>query len=121
MSEAGKGRGQRGGAPEAGPVGSSLGPGTGGSGSRVGWIVSANLLAVLAVVLAVVALVFQFTDEDEDNGQAVVGQPSPTAQPSPAVQPTPSPPAVVEVSVDDDPFTGPEDAAVTIVEFSDYQ
>lgn len=120
MSEAGKGRGQRGGAPEAGPVGSSLGPGTGGSSSRVGWIVSANLLAVLAVVLAVVALVFQFTDEDEDNGQPAVGQPTVTAQPTP-VQPTPTVPAVVEVSVDDDPFTGPEDAAVTIIEFSDYQ
>jgi protein-disulfide isomerase len=83
--------------------------------------VSANLLAVLAVVLAVVALVFQFTDEDEDNGQAVVGQLTPTVQPTVPVQPTPTVPAVVEVSVDDDPFTGPEDAAVTIIEFSDYQ
>jgi len=82
--------------------------------------VSANLLAVLAVVLAVVALVFQFTDEDEDNGQAVVGQPSPTAQPSPVVQPTPTQPAVVEASADDDPFIGPEDAAVTIIEFSEF-
>ena len=120
MSEAEKGRGRKGGPPEAGPAGSSPGPGTGGSSSRVGWIVSANLLAVLAVVLAVVALVFQFTDEDEDNGQAVVGQPSPTAQPSPVVQPTPTQPAVVEASADDDPFIGPEDAAVTIIEFSEF-
>ena len=43
-----------------------------------------------------------------------------TAQPSPVVQPTPTP-VVVEVSADDDPFIGPEDAAVTIIEFSDYQ
>jgi protein-disulfide isomerase len=121
MSEAGKGRGRKGGRPEEGPAGSSLGPGTGGSSSRVGWIVSANIVAVLAVVLAVVALVLQFTDEDEDNGQAVVGQPSPTVQPTVPVQPTPTPPTVVEVSVDDDPFIGPEDAAVTIVEFSDYR
>ncbi len=121
MSEAGKGRGRKGGPPEAGPVGSSLGPGTGGSSSRIGWIVSANLLAVLAVVLAVVALVFQFTDEDEDNGQAAVGQLTPTVQPTVPVQPTPTQPAVVEASADDDPFTGPEDAAVTIIEFSDYQ
>ena len=73
MSEGRKGRGRKGGPPEAGPGGSSPGPGRGGSASPIGWIVSANLLAVLAVVLAVVALVFQFTDEDEDNGQAVVG------------------------------------------------
>jgi protein-disulfide isomerase len=82
--------------------------------------VSANIVALVAVVLAVVALVFQFTDEDEDNGQPAVGQPTVTAQPTP-VQPTPTQPAVVEASADDDPFTGPEDAAVTIIEFSDYQ
>jgi len=72
-------------------------------------------VALLAVVLAVVALVLQFTEEDGDGGAPAVAQVSPT------VQPTPTQPAVVEVSVDDDPFTGPEDAAVTIVEFSDYQ
>jgi protein-disulfide isomerase len=87
----------------------------------MGWILSANLLAVLAVVLAVVALVLHFTEEDEDGGQAVVGQPSPTVQPTVPVQPTPTQPAVVDVSVDDDPFIGPEDAAVTIVDFDDYQ
>ncbi len=95
--------------------------GRGGSASPVGWIVSANLLALVAVVVAVVALVLQFTEEDGDGGAPAVAQVSPTAQPSPAVQPTPTQPAVVEVSVDDDPFTGPEDAAVTIIEFSDYQ
>ncbi len=36
-----------------------------------------------------------------------------------AASPTPAP--VVAASVDDDPFVGPEDAAVTIIEFSDYQ
>jgi len=77
--------------------------------------VSANIVALVAVVLAVVALVFQFTDEDEDHGQPAVGQPTVTEQP------TPTQPAVVEASADDDPFTGPEDAAVTIIEFSDYQ
>jgi len=84
------------------------------------WIVSANVLALVALVIAVVALVFYITEEDGDGGAPAVAQVSPTAQPSPAVQPTPTP-AVVEASVDDDPFTGPEDAAVTIVEFSDYQ
>jgi hypothetical protein len=33
--------------------------------------------------------------------------------------PTPAP--APEVSADDDPFIGPEDASVTVIEFSDYQ
>jgi protein-disulfide isomerase len=119
MSEARKGRGRKGGRPESGSAGPAPNPGRGGSASPVGWILSANLLAVLAVVLAVVALVLHFTEEDEDGGQAVA-QPSPTVQPTVVVQATPTP-AVVDVSVDDDPFIGPEDAPVTIVDFDDYQ
>ena len=122
MSEAGKGRGRKGGPAEPGPVGSSLGPGGGGSASLIGWIVSANIVALVALVLAVVALFLHpFVDENGEGGAPVVGQLTPTVQPTVPVQPTPTVPAVVEVSVDDDPFTGPEDAAVTIVEFSDYQ
>ena len=120
MSEAGKGRGRKGGLPEAGPAGSFPGPGGGGSASLIGWIVSANIVALVAVVLAVVALVLQFTEEDEEGGQPAVVQPTVTAQPTP-VQPTPTQPAVVEASADDDPFIGPEDAAVTIIDFDDYQ
>jgi len=90
----------------------------------MGWIVSANLLALVAVVVAVAALVttlvFHFTEEDEEGGTPAVAQPTVTAQVTPTL-PTPTPPTVVEVSVDDDPSVGPEDAAVTIVEFSDYQ
>jgi protein-disulfide isomerase len=38
-----------------------------------------------------------------------------------AAQPTQPPARLDNVSVDDDPFLGPEDAPITIVEFSDFQ
>ncbi len=38
-----------------------------------------------------------------------------------APQPTQPPPRIEGVSADDDPFLGPEDAPITIVEFSDFQ
>jgi protein-disulfide isomerase len=72
------------------------------------------------LVLAVVALVLQFTDEDGGGG-AAAAKPTTTAQASPVVQATPTPVVVAGVSVDDDPSIGPEDAAVTIVGFTDYQ
>jgi len=81
----------------------------------MGWIVSANLLALLALGLAVAALVFHFADEDGEDGALAVAQPTVPAQP------TPTPPIVVEgVSVDDDPSWGPEDAPVTIIEFGEF-
>jgi len=71
--------------------------------------VSANIVALVALVLAVVALFFHpFVDENGDGGAPA------------AAQPTPTQPAVVEVSVDDDPSWGPEDAPVTIIEFSEF-
>ena len=120
MSEGSRGRGRKGSRPEGGQAGSSPEPGRGGSASRMAWIVSANLLALVAVVVAVVALVFHFTEEDGDGGAPAVAELSPTAQPSPAVQPTPTPIVVETVSVDDDPSWGPEDAPVTIIEFSEF-
>jgi protein-disulfide isomerase len=119
MSEGSKGSGRKGGRPEAGQGGPFLGLGGGGSSSLVGWIVSANIVALVALVLAVVVLVLHLTEEDGDGGAPAVAQASPTAQPSPTVQATPTP-VVVDVSVDDDPSWGPEDAPVTIIEFSEF-
>jgi protein-disulfide isomerase len=121
MSEGSRGRGRKGGRPEGGQTGSSPNPGGGGSASPIGWIVSANVVALAALVLAVVALVFNFVEEDEEDGAPVVANPSPTAQASPAAQATPTPVVVAGVSTDDDASMGSEDAAVTIVEFTDYQ
>jgi protein-disulfide isomerase len=85
---------------------------------------------VWALVSAVVLVVFApglfaagfFTNElvsDDDSGTDVVAQPSPSAGTPSAPPPTPAP--VVAASADDDPFIGPEDASVTIIEFTDYQ
>ena len=96
-------------------------PPGGGAQPHVLWaIVSAVALVLLAPALFVAGF---FTNEwvsDDDGGTtAVVAQPTPSA-PTPAPA-TPTPPPLVPATVDDDPFIGPEDAAVTIIEFSDYQ
>lgn len=122
MSQGRKEPGQRGGRPEGGPAMPSSGPARGGSASQMSWaIVSANVVALLALVLAVVGLVLQFTDEDEGGGAAVAAKPTATVKASPVVQATPTPVVVQGVSVDDDPSKGPDDAPVTIVMFTDYQ
>jgi protein-disulfide isomerase len=54
------------------------------------------------------------SETETPGGTPAVGQPTPT------VQPTPTPLVVEGVSVDDDPSWGPDDAPVTIIEFSDY-
>ncbi len=57
--------------------------------------------------------------DDNNNTSAVQAAPTaPTAPPTLAEQ---TPPAVVNVSADDDPAWGPANAAVTVIEFSDFQ
>ncbi len=83
-------------------------------------IVSAGVL-LFAAAFFVLGFATNELVSDDEGGTAVGAQPSPSSQGSPSAQPTPSPPAVVAASADDDPFIGPADAPVTIIDFSDFQ
>lgn len=89
------------------------------------------LLGITALSLVLALAVACGGEEQSQGGPAITPSPSapetgtpggtPTvAQPTATAQPTPTAPTVVEVSVDDDPSWGPEDAPVTIIEFSEF-
>ncbi len=77
---------------------------------------SIALVAVVAVGIFLGGFFTRAATDSDDDGEVVQVQAGPTAA---AVEPTPQP--TVEATVDDDPGQGPEDAAVTIIEFSDFQ
>ena len=93
------------------------------SGGLPPHIASALVSAIVLVLLApglFVAGYFTNAAVDDDGGGGGTVVANPTTPPATAVpQPTARP--VVNADPDDDPFWGPEDAKVTIIEFSDYQ
>ena len=93
---------------------------TRGLGSELAVVLSAAMIVVALAAFVAGFAVHGLVDDDDEGGTGAVAQPSPAAG-TPAALPTVTPPPVVEASADDDPFMGPDDAAVTVIEFSDYQ
>ena len=103
----------------SGPAPYSPGPPRGGGlPSFVGTALAA---AILLIAGGGVFAGGYFTNAavDDDGGDSEGAPTAPSGSPTVVVQPTEVP--LVAASVDDDPAWGPEDAAVTIIEFSDYQ
>jgi len=98
----------------------SVSPSEGPPQSRVYIISGLISVAVTAVMCVAGFFAYDAVRGGDSDGEGPAVQASPVPSPStPQAQPTPEGP--IEVSIDDDPIQGAEDAPVTIVEFSDFQ
>lgn len=94
------------------------------AGGQRNVVLTAAATAIVAFAAVGIFVLGMFTHAMVDSDGGGGGTPAQAAQPgqgAAAVQPTAAPQPAVEATVDDDPSRGPEDAAVTIIEFSDFQ
>jgi protein-disulfide isomerase len=84
------------------------------------YLTSATVAAAVSLFAAGMFFAGFYTRETMDDEPSVPALAA-ASQAGQQAAPQPTVLAVVDVSVDDDPARGPEDAAVTIIEFSDFQ
>jgi protein-disulfide isomerase len=94
-------------------------PARGGSRSLLVTSVATAIVAFAAVGIFALGMFTHAVFFDSGGGSTV--QVVQADQAAAAVQPTAVPQPTVEATVDDDPAQGPADAAVTVIEFSDFQ
>jgi protein-disulfide isomerase len=109
---------------EPGIAGPPAGPGLDTRRYLVPGALAAAVVAFAAVGIFVLGMFTHSVAFDNGGGSTVQVVPTAQGGTGEGAQPTAGPTAVVgpvDVSADDDPAQGPEDAAVTIIEFSDFQ
>ena len=96
---------------------------TGGAANSIVWAaITAVMLIICAAGLFVAGFFTQDLLSDDDSETVVVAAQdigTPPAQPTAQASPTALP--IIQVSTDGAPTWGPDDAQVTILEFTDYQ
>jgi protein-disulfide isomerase len=91
---------------------------------RKSWLVTAGVglgAFVLGGLLGVFVFGYAYSRASTDQEAILRAAQAAAQQGAQVPQPTQPPQRIDGVSADDDPFIGPEDAPVTIVEFSDFQ
>ena len=92
------------------------------------WLISAVVGTIMFIAGGLVGAVLAMTFYQKGVDQAVAAiqdtiddQPTQPIVPDLPAEPTPLPSRLDNVSADDDPFLGREDAPIVIVEFSDFR